>query len=460
MMRASLPCALTIAGSDPSGGAGVEADLKTFSALEVYGACVITAVTVQDTSRVYDTFPLPSDLVKRQLEVVLDDLPVKAVKTGMLHNGRTMKAVGDALRLRNIPLVVDPVFRAGSGDPLIKESAKEILFNEIFPRALIVTPNLAEAEDIHGSRVASLDDMIESAKTVAKYGSKFVLIKGGTFKEGKIIDLLYHDGRYRTFEKERISVNAHGAGCTLSSAITAFLAHGLSLDESIAKAETFMDGALRFSLLLGRGRRPVHQMVHLYNEAQRWEVATTVGEAAKRIVKNPYFRSYIAEVGTQIAMALPYAHSKNQIAAINGRIRKVGRTVKMGEVKFGVSTHMANVVLTVMKRFSEIKSAMNLRYDEKLVDAFRSLGMTISSFNRQKEPKHIKEVEGKSLIWGTEEAMKRINVPPDVIFDLGGDGKEPMIRVLGKSADEVVEKALTAIRSLPRGSSGKRNRAN
>ena len=446
-----LPCVVTIAGSDSSGGAGIEADLKTFSAMQTYGACVITAVTAQDTRGVREIVPIPARLVELQLETVLRDLPIKAAKIGMLFRSDIAESVAKAIRSRDIPIVVDPVLKAGSGDSLIEATAGEVLLGAIFPLASLITPNLSEAEELCGFKIVDLETMVDAAKAIMKRGPKAVLIKGGKFSEEEVIDLLYSSRGYKPLRKRRLDVNAHGAGCTLSSAIAALLAQGLGLEEAVSRAEFFMEGALRFSLSLGGGRNPVHQFVHLYNDAQRWDVAKNVRDAAKRVVAESRFLPHIARVGTQVAMALPYAYSEDQVAAIEGRITRVRGRAKMGEVEFGPSTHMSNVVLAAMRHSPSVRAVMNLHYDRDLVEVFRSRGSKVSSFDRSEEPREVKEVEGRSLRWGTEEAIRKAGLVPDVIFDLGEEGREPMIRVLGASAMEVVEKASSSIELLEKG---------
>jgi len=423
-----LPCVVTIAGSDSSGGAGIEADLKTFSAMQTYGACVITAVTAQDTRGVREIVPIPARLVELQLETVLRDLPIKAAKIGMLFRSDIAESVAKAIRSRDIPIVVDPVLKAGSGDSLIEATAGEVLLGAIFPLASLITPNLSEAEELCGFKIVDLETMVDAAKAIMKRGPKAVLIKGGKFSEEEVIDLLYSSRGYKPLRKRRLDVNAHGAGCTLSSAIAALLAQGL-----------------------GGGRNPVHQFVHLYNDAQRWDVAKNVRDAAKRVVAESRFLPHIARVGTQVAMALPYAYSEDQVAAIEGRITRVRGRAKMGEVEFGPSTHMSNVVLAAMRHSPSVRAVMNLHYDRDLVEVFRSRGSKVSSFDRSEEPREVKEVEGRSLRWGTEEAIRKAGLVPDVIFDLGEEGREPMIRVLGASAMEVVEKASSSIELLEKG---------
>mgnify|MGYP002395890520 CR=1 FL=1 len=452
LTKVEVPCAMTIAGSDSGGGAGIEADLKTFAALGVFGTCAITAITAQNTQGVYEILPIPPRVVKRQIEVVLEDIPIKEAKTGMLYSKAIMEVVAEAIDQYGLRVVVDPVFRAGTGDLLIREKDKEALIKKVIPRAFVVTPNKPEAEDIAQLKIRRVDDMKEAAERVAKLGARAVVVKGGHLEGATVVDVLYYEGEFKTFTKPRVEVKTHGGGCTFSSAIAAYLALGYSVVEAVTKAEQFMQDAIMFSLKVGRGRVPVNPMAPLYNEAEKSQVLENVSTAVKMVEGSPETLPYIAEVGTQVAMALPYAWTQQHIAAVEGRIVKFcGSAKAVGSVRFGASSHLARVLLTVMKYNPTSRAALNLRHDPRLVEAFKRSGFTVSSFDRKLEPPHIKEVEGGTLVWGTEEAIRAVGKVPDVIYDLGEVGKEPMIRVLGTSATNAVEKALTAIRSVKGG---------
>lgn len=449
MAKQSLPCVLTIAGSDSGGGAGIEADLKTFAALQVYGTCVITAVTAQNTQGVYDIYSIPAETVRKQLEAVLSDIPIKSAKTGMLYSKEVVETIANLMGKTGIPMVVDTVFKSGSGDPLISEDARDALVRILLPKALVVTPNLSEAEGIAGIKIKNIDDMKKAGEIISKFGPKVVVIKGGHLVGETVTDLFYSDGAYEAYTRHRVETQPHGAGCTFSAAVAAFLARDLTIKESVEAAEKYMETCVVYSLDIGKGRKPVHQMAKLYNEAERLSVMEDVRAAAEKIEANPEFLPYIAGVGTQVAMALPYASSKEHIAAVKGRIIKSsGRSRVTGPVEFGASTHMASAILTATKRDPTVRASLNLRYVPELISAFRGLGYTASKFSRQREPKEIKMIEGGTLSWGTEYAIEKLGRVPDVIFDVGEPGKEPMIRVFGKSATETVKKALAAIRDL------------
>jgi len=447
----NVPCALTIAGSDSGGGAGIEADLKTFAALGVFGTCAITAITAQNTQGVYEIVPVSPRMVKKQIEVVLRDIPVKAAKTGMLYSGAIMKVVAEAIDRHKLRAVVDPVFKAGTGDLLIRERDKETLIEKIIPRAFILTPNRPEAEEVAHMKIHNVEDVKRAAEHIVKLGAKAVVVKGGHLEGGEITDVLYYKGEFKTFKKSRVNVNAHGGGCAFSAAITAYLALDHDVAEAVTKAEQFMQNAITFGWRVGRGRVPVNPMAHLYNEAKKFQVLENVSAAARMVEDHSEFLPYIAEVGTQVAMALPYALTPQQVAAVEGRILKFREKVKVaGSVRFGASSHVARIILTAMKYDPSSRAALNLRYDPELVRAFEKTGYVVSSFDRKLEPPSVKAVEGGTLVWGVEKAIRDVGKVPDVIYDLGEVGKEPMIRVLGSSATSVVEKALPSVLAVKR----------
>jgi hydroxymethylpyrimidine kinase/phosphomethylpyrimidine kinase len=260
---------LTIAGLDPSGGAGVIADIKTFSAFECYGSGVVTSITFQNTLGVYGSIAQSGDSVRKQLEPILDDFGVDAVKTGMLPTAEVIEQVVAVAAERKIKnLVVDPVVRSTSGFDLIDAPALEYLIRNLFPLANIVTPNFQEAERIAGFAIRNAGDMDRAARVMLAFGAKSVLIKGGHASDGKTpataLDRFYSADGNEIFESEYInSSSTHGSGCTLSSAIAAGLASGKSLRESIADAKDYVLHAIAGSDGLGRGNSPLNHLVTL-----------------------------------------------------------------------------------------------------------------------------------------------------------------------------------------------------
>lgn len=259
---------LTIAGSDSSGGAGIQADLKTFAALGTYGMSVITAVTAQNTCGVTMVQNIDLKVVEAQITAVFDDIRVDAVKIGMVSDKEIIKIIAQKLSFYQPPIiVVDPVMVSKSGFQLLAPDACETLIKELLPLATLVTPNLPEATVIVGYEVSNKDDMLKAAKDIITLGAKNVLMKGGHLQESAD-DLLY-DGREATwFTGERINTkNTHGTGCTLSSALAANLALGLSLPEAVRKSKEYITIAINNALNIGSGCGPTHHFFDLYRKA-------------------------------------------------------------------------------------------------------------------------------------------------------------------------------------------------
>lgn len=268
-MPALPPAALTIAGSDSSGGAGIQADLRTFAALEVYGASAITAVTSQNTLGVRGVEVLAPKLVASQIDAVLDDIPVGAIKTGMLATAAVAEAVVIELTKCNVPIVVDPVMVAKSGALLLDDDAVAVVGSRLLPLCTLITPNLAEAERLVGFPVRTVDEQERAARLLVDRGAKAALVKGG-HAQGDPVDVLVVDAEARHTRGRRTvhklsskrvdTVHTHGTGCTYSAAITAYLARGIGLVDAVAKAHTFVHAAIVQAPRLGRGNGPLHHM--------------------------------------------------------------------------------------------------------------------------------------------------------------------------------------------------------
>ncbi|HUQ90254.1 MAG TPA: bifunctional hydroxymethylpyrimidine kinase/phosphomethylpyrimidine kinase [Bryobacteraceae bacterium] len=253
------PVALTIAGSDPSGGAGIQADLKTFHQFGVYGEAVLTLITVQNTQRVDAVAYLESDLVTAQIQAVIEDIPPHAAKTGALGKAKIVEAVAALAPSFNFPLVVDPVMISKHGTPLMDEDARRLIAQKLLPRAYLITPNLHEAEALAGFVVRQFDQMKQAAVHLQRMGIRNVLIKGGHLQGEPTDILLMEDTSLHVFPSARIDTpHTHGTGCTYSAAITACLAKGLPLYEAVRIAKRFITEAIRTNPGLGHGSGPVN----------------------------------------------------------------------------------------------------------------------------------------------------------------------------------------------------------
>ncbi|MER3422329.1 MAG: bifunctional hydroxymethylpyrimidine kinase/phosphomethylpyrimidine kinase [Nitrospiraceae bacterium] len=256
---------LTIAGSDSGGGAGIQADLKAMSANGVFGMSAITAITAQNTEEVTTVFELPVSIIEAQIDAIFDDFDVAAVKTGMLSSAEIVAAVAKMLRPQNVMnLVVDPVMISKGGHSLLKADAVEALKRDLIPMALVITPNIHEAEQLSGTKITSLADARQAAKAIHTLGCRNVLIKGGHLMAERATDLLY-DGRFfNVFKGEFIETpHTHGTGCTYASAIAAQLARGKALPDAVQTAKTYITEAIRHGLAIGHGRGPTNHFYFL-----------------------------------------------------------------------------------------------------------------------------------------------------------------------------------------------------
>lgn len=257
--------ALTIAGSDPSGGAGIQADLKTFTVLRVYGMSAITALTAQNTVGVSSVQPVAADFVRRQIDAVAGDIGVDAAKTGMLPTRDVVRAVAEAIRAHRIErLVIDPVMTAGTGAALLDAEARAALRDDLLPLAALVTPNVPEAEALTGITVTATADQREAARRLVAAGARAALLKGGHLSGEESVDVLYDGRAWREFRAARLPrANPHGTGCVLSAAITAHLAQGRALVEAIERGKRFVTTAIRARLALGAGNGSANPLAWL-----------------------------------------------------------------------------------------------------------------------------------------------------------------------------------------------------
>jgi len=339
-------------------------------------------------------------------------------------------------------VVVDPVMVAKSGDSLLRKNAQDALIKRLIPLSMVVTPNLPEASVLSGFKVSSIEGMKKAARRIYESGAKNVVVKGGHLK-GMAVDILYDGERYVEVGGRRIETkNTHGTGCTFASAIATLLARGETVLEAVRKAKTFITMAIQSGLPLGKGTGPTNPFAYILREMERYRVIQELKKAAE-ILKEEKVENLIPEVSSNLGYALPEAESMEDVAAFPGRIvRWKDSVATFSDPEFGASKHIANIILTAMKFNPEYCSAMNIRYSIENVAQLKRKGFLVGRFDRGLEPKRVKEKEGSSLEWGVGEVLKKMRRVPDFIYDEGGIGKEPMIRVLGRNPMEVIEKIL------------------
>jgi hydroxymethylpyrimidine kinase/phosphomethylpyrimidine kinase len=441
---------VTIAGSDTGGGAGIQADLKTIASLGGHGMTIITALTAQNSLGVQSVYPIPLPFIEAQVDAVFSDMGADAVKTGMLWDAAVVRLVAKKMVHYKVKrVVVDPIIAATDGTRLLDDEGQAVLQRELLPLAALVTPNLPEAAALAGMEVGTIEEMQEAAHRIRAYGAEAVLIKGGHLA-GDPVDVLLDESGFTEFRSERMAVpDVHGTGCVLSAAIATELAKGASLREAVQRGRAVTIASIRAALQIGKGGRfsPPHAYVAAGGE--RHAVIMALHEAVAALQGEARIGGIIPEVSSNLGYAIPGAQVKGDVAAFPGRIMRLGDTIATINVPaFGASQHIASIILTVMRHDPSFRSAMNIRYSPAILKACQKGGFRIIGFDRGKEPQEVRAEEGHSLAWGIEDALGKADKVPDVIYDGGGWGKEPMIRVLGRDPGEVVRKVIEINRSM------------
>jgi hydroxymethylpyrimidine kinase/phosphomethylpyrimidine kinase len=434
---------LIIAGSDSGGGAGIQADLKAAAALGAHAMTVITALTAQNTKEVRAVRPTPLDFVEQQFAAVAEDIGMDAVKTGMLHSAELVELVAKLLSLTKVPVVVDPVMVSKGGGVLLDPQALEALKLLLLPRATLVTPNLDEAEALLGREVRNRSAMEDAAAELVALGAGAALVKGGHL-EGEPGDLLFDGRQSLFFSAPRIDTpHTHGTGCTLASAIASLLAQGWELAPAVERARLLVRRAIAGGLVLGHGHGPVNALADLGPRLELGPCLAEMDAAIERMEGVPGLGEMIPEVRGQLGYALPGAASAQEVLAVAGRLTNIGPRIKAaGPVRPGASSHVAKIVLAAMAADPNMRAAMACRFDEALVERARALGWSVGEFSRDEEPPEVKQREGSSLEWGTTEVIRRLGKVPEVIFDRGESGKEPVLRLLARNPGAIVDRLL------------------
>jgi hydroxymethylpyrimidine/phosphomethylpyrimidine kinase len=434
---------VTIAGSDSCGGAGIQADLKTITVMGAYGLSVITALTAQNTQGVSGIHPVPTDFIASQWDAILSDIPIDAVKTGMLWDKDVIELVSGKLKANPVPIkVFDPVMVSKSGAQLLTKAGRAAFIEKLLPSATIVTPNIPEARILCGRPIRTVQDMDKAARRINTMGAQSVLIKGG-HRRGAAVDVLFDGKKIFHFYTPRIkTVHTHGTGCTFASAIAVELTRNDSIAEAVEKAKRFITDAIAHAFPLGKGQGPTNPYAPLERKAGIYDATQSLRESL-RILQSNKAGHLIPEVQSNLGYALPEATSHDDVVAFPGRIIRFKDTViAPGIPEPGASRHIANIILTVMHFDPRYRAAMNIRYSSDILRACRRQKWKTKTFDRKKEPRRIKRKEGSSLEWGVGSVLEKSASVPDAIYDLGDVGKEPMIRILGESPQEVVNKVL------------------
>ncbi|MDE1838969.1 MAG: bifunctional hydroxymethylpyrimidine kinase/phosphomethylpyrimidine kinase [Thaumarchaeota archaeon] len=434
---------LSIAGSDPSSGAGIQGDMKTFSAFGAYGISVITAVTSQNTRKFFGVEPVTPFLVKSQIRSVLEDFRLDAIKIGMVYDKQTVRAIHSELEKIKIPIILDPIFKSTTGGDLQTENALSDFKKLLIPLSHVITPNIPEAEKITGLKIKSVNDMKNAAKKIQKIGAKNVIIKGGHFSLGsKVVDVLLDDKKFYLFSHNRLQFENHGGGCTFSASLCVNIARGKKLPEAVDAARLFTIESMKKAIRIGRG-------LAITTHAKGDEIENHLSNAISKFCSIDFIHEHIPECQTNFVYSIPSPQSLNDIMGLEGRIVRTGKHVTAaGHLKYGGSKHVASSVLEMARKFPAIRSGLNLKYDKKTIKNAISKGLQVSSYDRGTEPLGTKEVEGSTISWGTRAAIKNRNTPPDIVFHTGDFGKEAMIIIFGKNPEDVLRKTLKITKSF------------
>ena len=460
------PVALTVAGSDSGGGAGVQADLQTFAAHDVHGTSAVTAVTAQHTRGVESTHVLPTDEVAAQIDAVADDFAVDAAKTGMLATEDVVRTTHDRLAALNAPVVVDPVMVATSGDRLLDRAA-ERAYDDLLADATLATPNADEAEVLADRDVDTVADARDAALAIRETGVDAVLVTGGHLHDADdastgndvdtddavVADVLVTSEDAHTFEHPRVADAAtHGSGCTLSAAIAARLAHATTPEneeppsgavvDAVDAATRLLERAVRYHHDVGEGAGSVQHLV----DARTGGAITTVARDVERVVgalenATAPVADLVPEVGTNVVGAPPHADRVADTAAVDGRLTRTHRGVRAtGGVRPGASSHVARFLLAAREHHPELRYAANCRYDDDVADALDALDWPVAAYDRSDEPT---DAPG-TMDWGADQAYGDATSRPLAVVDRGAHGKEPMTKVATETPDALLDR-LTAL---------------
>jgi hydroxymethylpyrimidine/phosphomethylpyrimidine kinase len=436
----NLRTVLSIAGSDSSSGAGIQADLKTFSSLGTYGCTAITAITVQNTKNIFTVFPLPAEIVIKQVNSILNDIRIDAIKIGMVYDGIIINKIFKVLKNINIPLIVDPIFTSTSGKSLLKSEAINDLTKKILPLATIITPNINEAIQLSGIEINTKDDIVKSLIKIKKLGPKNVILKGGHLLSGKSIDTLIDEKlNIIEFSNSRIAIpESHGSGCNFSAALSSYIAQGYEISIACKFANEFINSVLKNLLYIGKGYPVTDTAISTSSSAFKFRVIDELSIAIKELESLSGVGKLIPETQSNFVYAIPNASSIREVAGIKGRIVRIDQQVKASScIEFGASQHIASAVLSYMTIDPLMRSGFNIKYDKKIIKLLESF-MKVSEYDRRLEPQKIKTKEGYTIQWGIKKAILK-NKWVRGIYHKGDIGKEPMVIMFGHHPGEIIE---------------------
>lgn len=424
---------LSIGGSDPSSGAGIQADIRTAAALGAHCFCALTAVTAQNSTGFYGVEPVPPKMIRAQIDSVFSDFDIDVVNIAMVYDSKTISVISKAIKGVKIPVVLDPVVRSTTGGTLLQKTALPSLRRHLLPLAGVVTPNIYEAEIISGTRIKGVESLRNAAEIITEYGAAGTVITGCEFEKDKVSDFVYTDNKYHILSSKKITGDNHGSGGNFSVALAYSIARGDALVDAARFAKEFTYKSIMSSRQLGRGIKITYP--------RRDSVLAELTSAIRNFQDLENVALLIPEVQSNFVFAKPAARTIGEVAGVAGRIVRAGsRAVVAGAVEYGGSRHVATAVLAVKSRFPKIRAAINIRYDENTIKKLRRANYKVLSYDRSEEPQRTKRAENSTVHWGISDAIKGLSAPPDAVYHRGDVGKEPMIIVFGVNPEDVLGK--------------------
>ena len=424
---------LSIGGSDPSSGAGIQSDIRAASALGVNCFSVITAITSQNSTRFSSVESVSANAVSQQLDSILSDFKIDVINIGMVYDSKIIEKIYLKLKGLKIPVVVDPVIKSTTGGALLKKSSLFAFKRLLIPTSYVITPNVNEAEVLSGVRIAGFEDLIRAAKKLSHLGAKNIVITGHTFTKNKVSDFVYEKGEHYSVSGKKLSGQIHGSGCNFAIALSYSIAKKKSILESVKFAKGFAYQAIKSAQGLGHGIRIA--------SAKPDKIKTELASAILEFTKLDGVASLIPEVQTNFVFAKQSSKSISDIVGVSGRIVRAGKNVIVaGDLEYGGSHHVGSAVLTIQKKFPHLRAAINIRFDEMFVKKMKKSKYVVLSYDRAKEPKKTRLKENYTVSWGIQNAIKNSVAPPDAVYHRGDVGKEPIILVFGNDPSQVVSK--------------------
>ena len=424
---------LSIGGSDPSTGAGIQSDVKVFSEFKVQSLTIVTAITSQNTSRFGSVEPVSTRILKDQFELVMTDFKIDGIKIGMVYNSKIIKLIHNQLKNLKIPIVIDPVIKSTTGGMLINKSSIRDFKKLLVPLATVITPNQFEAEILSGVKISNRNKPEKIAEIIQKMGAKNVVITGMEIENNQIQDFVQENKKKYFVTGDKISNANHGSGCNYSAAVLFSLANKKNIREAVKFAKKFTHKTIENSHKIGKG-------IAITSIHNKDEISIELSKAINSFVSIKNIYKKIPECQTNFVYSKENPKSPKDILGISGRIVKIGNKVEqVGETAYGGSKHVATAVITMNKKFPHIRSAINLRYQEPTIAKIRKSKLQIAEYDRSQEPKKVK-FQGSTIKWGIQNAIKNRTTAPDVIYHKGDVGKEPMIIVFGEEPKAIIRK--------------------